>query len=96
MLHGFDGGVERRPEDTVNWDLAVWRDDAFARAGVQRPVDLMPGIEPLSELYWFVQNVSPGAFFLPRFRAKMTAERIAGMRKHFQGSVGRLLSGRGF
>jgi hypothetical protein len=57
---------------------------------------MMPAIEQLSALYWFIQNVSPGAFFLPRFWAKHSAERLAQMRAHFGESVGNMLSGWGF
>lgn len=95
LLYGYDG-VERRDGDEADWDIVLWCDEAFARAGARRPIDLMPDIEPLSNLYWFIQNISPGAFFLPRFRAKHSADKIAQMRAHFQESVGQMLSGWGF
>lgn len=94
MLHGHNG-VKRRAGDEVDWDVVLWCDEAFARAGVQRPINLMPSIEPLSVLYWFIQDISSRVFFLPRFRAKHSAERIAGMRANFQGSLGQILSGWG-
>ena len=82
LLHGFDAvPADSRPEGMVNWDTAVLRDEAFRLAGVLRPVDMMPGIERLSELYWFIQNISPGLFFLPRVRARLTPEK-AEMRRN--------------
>lgn len=80
----------------VDWEVAVLRDEAFFLADVRRPVDMMPGMEALSELYWFIQNISSGAFFLPRFRAKATPERMDFMRNHFRENLEKMLSGWGF
>lgn len=97
LLHGFDvTAVERKFGDMVNWDLAALTNQSFSRAGVQRPVDMMPGIEPLSELYWFIQNLSPGVFYLPAFRAKTPQEKMAHMRKHFKATLEEALCGWGF
>lgn len=49
---------------------------AFVEAGVTRPADLMPGIATLAELYWFIQNLSPGIFYMKRIREKMSKNRL--------------------
>ena len=97
LLHGFDvSESEREVANMVDWDVAVLRDEAFSLYKVRRPVDMMPEIELLSELYWFIQNISPGLFFLPRVREKMTPERATRMRNQIQESLGRTLSDWGF
>lgn len=97
LLRGFaDAKVEPKFEDMVHWDVAAQTNQAFAEAGVQRPVDLAPGIELLSEMYWFIQNLSPGAFFLPKFRARNGPEKIAAMRSDFQEGLAHTLSRWGY
>lgn len=60
LLHGFEeDAAEHEDEDMVDWKVAVMRDEAFRLANVLRPVDMQPNMDPLSELYWFIQNISP-------------------------------------
>ena len=97
LLKGFDASTEERETaDMVDWEVATLTNEAFFLADVQRPIDMMPGIEMLSELYWFIQDLSPGAFFLPKFRAKLTPERISLMRKHFENNLSHALADWGF
>lgn len=87
ILHGFDETA------TGSAGIAFLRDKEFSQAGVQRPVDLMPGIEPLSRLYWFIQNISPGLFFLPRSRARMGPAKTNAVRSHTEDDLGRTYLG---
>ncbi|KAH8682091.1 hypothetical protein BX600DRAFT_505710 [Xylariales sp. PMI_506] len=81
LLHGFKATAKKRRALGVgDWETPEIREDEFAKAGVLRVTDMMPGIEPLSVLYWFIQNISPGLFFMPKVRAKMTPARAGVMR----------------
>lgn len=97
LLHGFGiSDAERKAAEMVDWNVAMMKDEAFLSCGVRRPIDMMPKIEILSELYWFIQNISPGLFFLPRVRAKMTPEKAARMRNAIQEDLCKTLSQWGF
>lgn len=97
LLHGLEQTKgNRKFEDMVNWEVADMTDRAFADAGVQRPVDMMPTIEILTDLYWFIQNLSPGCFFMPGFRARHPAEKLAVMREGYKDGLEKTLSGWGY
>ncbi|KAH8678319.1 hypothetical protein BX600DRAFT_493606 [Xylariales sp. PMI_506] len=83
VLQGFS-----QPPGHAKWDAAILTDKVFAAAGVIRPVDLMPSIEPLSALYWFIQNISPGWFFMPKERARWTSDRLQQKRKQIHDDLG--------
>ncbi|KAI1859860.1 hypothetical protein JX265_010309 [Neoarthrinium moseri] len=90
LLHGFgEKKTESEISGWIDWERAMLIDEAFVAAGVQRPVDMMPGIEPLSDLYWFLQNISPGILFLPQFLLKASPERIQAKKKQVAGDLER-------
>jgi hypothetical protein len=93
LLYGPDTTVNRQLTDEDTWEIAILRDQEFVLAGVQRPIDLMPGIELLSKLYWFIQNISPGLFFIPKVREKMGPGRVDAMRAHMQDDLERTYLG---
>ncbi|KAI8167012.1 hypothetical protein K4K49_011180 [Colletotrichum sp. SAR 10_70] len=75
LLNGFTKVDVQRKSDSIDWMTAIMRDEEFTKAGVERPADIR-GINDLSAVYWFIQNISPPMFFLERWRAKATPERI--------------------
>ncbi|KAF4834451.1 hypothetical protein CGCTS75_v003200 [Colletotrichum tropicale] len=74
LLNGFIKVDVQRKSDSIDWMTAIMRDEEFTKAGVERPADI-GGIDDLSAVYWFIQNISPPMFFLERWRAKATPER---------------------
>ena len=75
LLHGFDEQVASDKSEMVDWRLFAALDEQLAAEGVERPVDI-PGIDQLSAIYWFLQDVSPPMFFLKRWRAHMGEEKV--------------------
>ncbi|CAI0643667.1 unnamed protein product [Colletotrichum noveboracense] len=75
LLNGFTKEDVQRKSESIDWMIATMRDEEFTKAGVERPSDIQ-GIDDLSAVYWFIQNISPPMFFLERWRAKATPERI--------------------
>jgi hypothetical protein len=95
LLHGFPQDPEIRTgtskegdesESPVNWQLAAAVNKAFADAGVKRPSE-MPGIDELSALYWFIQDVSPPFFFLKRWRSRASPEKVEMIRAGTQANL---------
>ncbi|KIH91990.1 hypothetical protein SPBR_01680 [Sporothrix brasiliensis 5110] len=89
LLHGL---VSVSDEDKAGVPMADWTlieqtNAAFVVEGVIRPVDLMPGIDTLSDLYWFIQNLSPGMFYMSRVRAKMGPQRIQAVKRNAKDSL---------
>ncbi|KAL1893610.1 hypothetical protein Sste5346_006441 [Sporothrix stenoceras] len=64
ILYGLDAvtNEDKAATPMADWTLIERTNAAFVAAGVTRPADLMPGIDALSDLYWFIQNLSPGLF----------------------------------
>lgn len=86
LLNGFqDGDAERKAEE-ADWALAVMMDEELRAAGAARPQDLR-GVDELSTLHWFIQDVSPPVFFMERFRSKAPAEVKAQMRQSIQSNL---------
>lgn len=97
LLHGFgENAAEHENKDVVDWKVAVMRDEAFRLATVQRPVDMEPNMEPLSELYWFIQNISPAWFLMPGYLARASKESIELYKRECRDDVERILSGWGY
>ncbi|KAF0320450.1 phosphotransferase enzyme family protein [Colletotrichum asianum] len=75
LVNGFTQEDVQRKSESIDWMTATMRDEEFTKAGVERPSDIQ-GINDLSAVYWFIQNISPPMFFLERWRVKATPERI--------------------
>ncbi|KAI8236909.1 hypothetical protein K4K54_001710 [Colletotrichum sp. SAR 10_86] len=75
LLNGFTKVDVQRKSDSIDWMTAIMRDEEFTNAGVERPADIRC-IDDLSAVYWFIQNISPPMFFLERWSAKATPDRI--------------------
>ena len=89
-MYGFEKATAKDDSsDDPKLPTAMVRDEEFLLAGVRRPVDLMPRIEPLSKLYWFVQNISPALFFIPKVRTKMGPAGTHAMRAHIEDDLKR-------
>ncbi|KAK4442929.1 kinase-like domain-containing protein [Podospora aff. communis PSN243] len=99
LLHGFPqnpavlvptGAASKEGDESddsaVDWQLAAAADEAFADAGVKRPSE-MPGIDELSVLYWFIQDVSPPLFFLKRWRSRASPEKVEMIRAGTQANL---------
>jgi len=67
--------VAGKPNSHVDWELAAMMDEALAEVGALRPLDI-EGMEELSTLYWFFQDVSPPIFFLKGLRAKINTDKV--------------------
>ncbi|KAF6816302.1 hypothetical protein CPLU01_13898 [Colletotrichum plurivorum] len=76
LLQGFSSEDAKRKSQSHDWATAFVKDEEFGKAGVERPVAIK-GIDQLSSVFWFIQNISPPMFFLERWRAKATSDRIA-------------------
>ncbi|KAE9575029.1 hypothetical protein CGCF415_v005089 [Colletotrichum fructicola] len=75
LLNGFTQEDVQRKSESIDWMTATMRDEEFTKAGMEGPSDIQ-GIDDLSAVYWFIQNISPPMFFLERWRANATPERI--------------------
>ena len=99
LLRGFDGiarqEIANRPSEPINWKIATMLDEEFTRAGVQRPQDILE-IEDISSIYWFMQNISPPEFFLKRYRARVSPERLRSRRDEAERCLKKYLDGWGF
>ncbi|CAK7236616.1 hypothetical protein SBRCBS47491_009699 [Sporothrix bragantina] len=87
---------EKKECPMADWQLIEMTDAAFAVAGVVRPVDQMPNIDILADLYWFLQNVSQPMFFMPRLRAKMGPGRLKVAKFHTKNTLEQILKRRGY
>lgn len=98
ILHGLDAvtNEDKAATTTADWTLIERTNAAFVAAGVTRPADLMPGIDALSDLYWFIQNLSPGMFFMSRVRARMGPERIQTVKRNAKDSLEQTLKRWGY
>ena len=94
-LEGFDSTVTEKTPSHVDWKLAVMLDEELARAGAERPQSLA-GVDQLSSLYWFIQDVSPPIFFLPRWKNKATPEMKAKMKGATMAQLEAYLGGWGY
>lgn len=95
LLTSFPADAAARPTDDVDWKAAVAFDAELAAAGAKRPRDV-EGIETLSAVYWFIQNVSPQEFFITKMRARMTPEWLEKKRVQQQKELERYLDAWGY
>lgn len=86
LLHGFEAGDAAQKGETVDWELAVMMDEELRRVGADRPQDIA-GMDELATLHWFIQDLSPGIFFLERWRAKATPAMKARIRQSTQSNL---------
>ncbi|OAA61232.1 Aminoglycoside phosphotransferase [Niveomyces insectorum RCEF 264] len=94
LLHGFTtpaGGTPTTGNEDDDTAAA-----AFNLAQAQRTDEAFARIDLLSQLFWFVQNLSPGLFFLPRVRAKLGPERAAAIKTSTAESLSATLREWGF
>ncbi|KAI8312633.1 hypothetical protein K4K59_005743 [Colletotrichum sp. SAR11_240] len=90
LLNGFTKEDVQRKSGSIDWMTAIMKDEEFSKAGVERPSDIQ-GIDDLSAVYWFIQNISPPMFFLERWRAKATPERIEMIKREARNNLGKNL-----
>lgn len=90
LIHGWDEKVIEKTSEAVDWSLAVMLDQELSKVGVQRPMEI-GGIEELSALYWFIQDISPPMFFLKRWRAVVPPEKVEEIREDTRGNLERYL-----
>jgi hypothetical protein len=86
LIHGFPEGAATRKGESVDWKLATMFDEALFEAGVERPQDI-PGMDEISTIYWFIQDISPPIFFLKRFKEKTSPAVAERMKKSTQGQL---------
>ena len=67
----------------VFWTRAVMLDEELQQVGAERPNDIA-GMDELSTLHWFIQDISPGIFFLERWKNRVPPEMKAHMRQSVQ------------
>ncbi|KAK6215638.1 hypothetical protein QIS74_08657 [Colletotrichum tabaci] len=95
LLDGFGPEDAERTCASIAWATAVARDDEFAKAGVERPADI-GGIDALSAVFWFIQNISPPMFFLERWRSRATPDRVEAVKREARDNLERNLDAWGF
>jgi hypothetical protein len=80
---------------TVDWNVAVtWNEAIKAAAGI-RPSDV-EGADVLAELKWFMEDIRPPYFAMPKWLAKRTAEQIEAQRKKVQADLEKRLQRLGY
>jgi len=69
LIHGLLEEPPKQGGEAVYWKLAAIVDRTFGEVGVKRPSKIA-GIDELSVLYWFIQDISPPMFFLKCWRSR--------------------------
>lgn len=79
------------PESSeIDWEVAKMWNDELKAAGVLRPSDI-EGIGGLAGLYWFIQDICPPYFLMPRWIAKKTTAQVNAEKKRIEGALGKYL-----
>lgn len=99
VLTGFPDGppdVDSTPaDDEPNWQIAKVWDDSLAELQVLRPKTI-EGIEEMSCLHWFCQDVCAPYLTMQRWLVRQTPERIENAAKEVDGNVVKYLERWGF
>jgi len=74
----------------LDWDvLKLWYKE-MTRANVLKPGDITSA-DRLAGLYWFLQDVCPPYFLMPRWLGKRTVEQIEAEKKRIEGNLAKYL-----
>lgn len=90
QLNGFKDFKPPESQEEVDWNLAKTWHSALKTAGVETPADI-DGIEELAALYWFLLDVCPPYFLLPRWLKRKTPEQQQASKKETEVSLDKYL-----
>jgi hypothetical protein len=79
----------------VNWNVAVAWNESIKAAGSIRPSDV-EGADMLAEMKWFMEDIRPPYFAMPRWLAVKTPEQIETQRKKVQANLEKRLRWLGY
>lgn len=103
LLEGFEGNAPPSADDGgtpktgggFSWAVAKAMDEALSRAGVLRPADIA-GCGELAALKWFLEDVSPPYFYMPRWLEKRGPAKVDEMHASIAKNLDRYLRIWGF
>jgi hypothetical protein len=97
QLSGFQDASYLLQADAgeVDWATAKSWQAALEKQCVQSPADL-GAIEEISAVYWFLLDVCPPYFLLPRWLARRTVEQRMASKRETAGNLDKYLSRWGF
>ncbi|KAI1426826.1 hypothetical protein F5Y12DRAFT_739836 [Xylaria sp. FL1777] len=96
LLEGFDETpLTYDGHGKVNWPIAQNTDMEFSRAGVRKPAEIM-GCGELAALKWFLEDLSPPYFYMPRWLEYQTPEGVDKTLQSIQSNVEKYLERWGF
>ncbi|KAJ5711572.1 hypothetical protein N7488_005728 [Penicillium malachiteum] len=97
LLNGFKdkSSYDAAAEGHIDWKTAEMWQSAMERAHVKSPADI-EGIGELGAIYWFLLDVSPPWFLLPKWLAKRTDEEKQTQKMEIQGNLGKYLERWGY
>lgn len=78
LLNGFDHqmnapGSGKSKDGKIDWSVARTTDLEFRRAGVRRPSEIT-GSGELAAVKWFLEDLSPPYFYMPRWLEYQTSK----------------------
>ncbi|KAJ5526499.1 hypothetical protein N7513_010658 [Penicillium frequentans] len=103
QLQGFQNDTQTsqieedkdKGQESVDWKLAQAWDEELARLNIQRP-SCIKGIDEVSALHWFLQEISPPYFDMKRWLTSQTPEQQEKMRMEVKSTIERYLERWGF
>lgn len=97
LLDGFDGNVpaESDGKGRVKWSTAESMNRHFSQVGVLRPIDIQ-GCGELAALKWFLEDISPPYFYMPRWLENISPERIKNVQHSIKENLDKYLTRWGF
>lgn len=82
-------------QESIDWKLAQAWDEELAKLNIQRPSSIK-GIDEVSALHWFLQEISPPYFDMKRWLTSQTPEQQEKMRMEVKSTIKRYLERWGF
>jgi hypothetical protein len=97
QIHGFpdSASFETAENGLVDWNLARLWQAALYNHNIRCPA-LIEGIAELADVYWFLLDVCPPFFNMPRWLAKRTEEQKQATKAAIGVTLGRYLDKWGF
>jgi hypothetical protein len=97
QIQGFPDSASFKDVENgqVNWDMARLWQDALHKHNVSYPANIV-GIAGLADLYWFLLDVCPPFFNMPRWLAKRTEEQKQATKAAIGVTLGRCLEQWGY
>ncbi|CZR67405.1 uncharacterized protein PAC_17304 [Phialocephala subalpina] len=95
QLNGFKDFKTPTSQEEVDWNLAKTWHSALETAGVESPADI-DGIDELAAVYWFLLDVCPPYFLLPRWLKRKTIKQQQALKKETEANLDKYLKRWGY